>query len=323
MVCSNFSFASGPSLYSGGVHLIMRFSAFLLCLFFWLQQPTPCAGKSSQPQKQQPQSVNQPANQDQRGAQDSPVFVKVVPAPKTQAEINQEAEERQRQSSRQWWTIVMSAILAVIALGQAAIYWYQAIQLRRTVESAGEQSKAMERHIGESARAATAMENIVATIEAGNKAVMRAYLTVIIGNPLYQERRPAQSDLKFEGRPSLVNTGNTQARKVRIRIAADIVPNPIPADFGFPLPEEDQSIGDATVAARQSYTMGGVVNNFVPDGEVASIKEGAGKCLCVWGVVTYEDIFGDSHTTTFGQQLTWLPGGKAFGYYIPGQNDAD
>ncbi len=69
--------------------------------------------------------------------------------------------------------------------------------------------------------------------------------------------------------------------------------------------------------------MAATVKDFVPDREVASIKEGAGKVLCVWGRLTYEDIFGQHHFTNFAQSITWYPNGEVFGYYIMGQNDAD
>jgi hypothetical protein len=180
----------------------------------------------------------------------------------------------------------------------------------------------MERHIGEAARSATAMEKIANTIKAGNQAVMRAYLAVNVGAAIYQERRVGQGDVKFEGKPNLLNTGNTPARNVNIRIQAAVLPMPIPDDYGFPLTDEPvKSAG--VVGAHQTYLLSGVVKDFVPDHEVTAIKEGNGKALCVWGVVTYEDIFGDSHATKFGQWITWLPNNTVFGYYIPGQNDVD
>jgi len=61
----------------------------------------------------------------------------------------------------------------------------------------------------------------------------------------------------------------------------------------------------------------------VPDAEVATIKEGTKKALCMWGEIIYEDIFGITHHTKFGHWLYWWPNGKVFGYYIPNQNEAD
>lgn len=207
---------------------------------------------------------------------------------------------------------------------QLFVFGYQALKLKQTVKSAGEQSEAMERHIGEAARSATAMETIASKIDAGNQAVMRAYLTVTIGTALYQERRgPGQTDLKFEGRANLLNTGNTPARKVRIQTGADILPIPIPVDFQFPILADAEVKDAGVVGAHQTYIIGGTVKDFVPDAEVPIIKEGSRRALCIWGLITYEDIFGMTHKTRFGQWLTWYPNNVVFGYYIPGRNDAD
>ncbi len=132
-----------------------------------------------------------------------------VPSPtvKTQTETEQDATDRKEKATNDRYIVELTGILAIIAFLQLLVYTYQAKKLRETVKSAGEQSEAMERHIGEAARSANAMEKIVSTIEQGNRDVLRAYLTVTIGNALYQERREGQSDLKFEGKPNLVNTG--------------------------------------------------------------------------------------------------------------------
>lgn len=167
------------------------------------------------------------------------------------------------------------------------------------------------------------MELIANTNEEGNRDILRAYLTVTIGSAIYQERREGQEDLKFEAKPTLANTGNTPARKVCIRIAADILPIPIPEGFAFPLPEAEAVNDAGTVGAHQSYMLAGTVKDFVPYEEVPIIKEGKEKALCVWGLITYEDVFGKTHSTKFGQWITWWPNGQVLGYYLPSQNDAD
>ncbi len=301
--------------------LTLRSFAFVLCLFLLLQPPAPGASKASHLQKQNTQSADHPTSQDQQGTQDSRVFVKVIPAPKTQTETDQYREERDKQSSHERWAIVISAILVVIALGQLVVYWYQAIQLRRTVESAGEQSKAMERHIGEAARSATAMENIANVIQGGNAAIIRAYLSVVINDAIYQERAEG---LKFEAKPNLVNTGGTPARNVRIRIDAAIVPFAKAETFTYPLPQEVAN-ASAVAAPHQTYNLSAVVKEFVPDADVPDIKQARSEkgALTVWGTVTYDDVFGQSHTTRFAQWLFWYPNKTVYGYYIPGQNDMD
>jgi hypothetical protein len=63
--------------------------------------------------------------------------------------------------------IGLTGVLALIAFGQLAVYLYQAIKLRQTVQSSIDQAKAMQDHIAEAKRSADAMEKIAHTIEQG------------------------------------------------------------------------------------------------------------------------------------------------------------
>jgi hypothetical protein len=304
--------------------VIMRLTLVALLLFSLSQsQPPGRASKTSQSNQQQLRSTEEQPTADIRGTEKSPLIVKTIPPVKTQAELEQEARDRNAKATNDNRIVILTGILAFIGFLQTLVFGYQAYKLRQTVESSGEQAEAMERHIGEAARSATAMEKIATTIQTGNQAVMRAYLSVVVGTGIYQERRVGQGDLKFEGKPNLVNTGNTPARKVRIRSNAAVLPLPPPENFDYPLPAEPTETASSSVGAHQTYILSCLVKDFVPDSEVAAIKEGAGKSLYIWGLVTYEDIFGETHKTKFGQWLTWLPDGKVLGYYIPGQNDVD
>jgi hypothetical protein len=259
---------------------------------------------------------------DQRGTKQSPLVIKPLKPDQTDEEINRDEEERKNKSKNDGNIVKLTAALALIALGQLGIYAYQAQKLRQTVKSAEDQSKATERHIGEAERSANAMEEIAATIDKGNKDFARAYLVVVIGGAIYQQRREGQDDLFFEANPTLINTGSTPARKVSFSIAVDILPVPIPEDFTFPIPETE--VKDAgLVGPHQQHGLAATLNRFVPDDEVQAIKEGKDRALCVWGLVTYEDMYGKPHSTKFGQWLTWWPNGRVFGYYLAGQNDFD
>ena len=163
------------------------------------------------------------------------------------------------------------------------------------------------------------MEAIATVIQSGNAVVLRAYVSVVIGTAVYQDR---QDGLRFEGKPNLVNTGSTPARNVRVRIGAEIIPYSEAETFDYALPKEIAKA--STVAApHQTYNLSAMIANFVPDAEVAAIKQGQSKALTVWGVVTYDDIFGESHTTRFAQWLFWNPNNTVYGIYIPGQNEMD
>jgi DNA-binding protein YbaB len=295
----------------------------LLLIFVVLQGPTPTPRKVGNPPQQQTTAPNQSAASDHYGTQESPLVVKVSPSPKTKEESDQETQDRNAKAASDRWTIGLTGVLALVAFLQLLVYGYQAKKLRETVESAKEQSSAMERHISEAARSAKAMEGVVTVIRSGNEAALRAYLTVLIGTAIYQEKREGMVDLKFEAKPLLVNTGNTPARNLCMKKAADILPIPIPEDFKFPLPEE-WITGVGAVGAHQNYTIGEVIDDYVPWGEVGAVKKGVTRALCIWGIVTYEDIFGVKHFTQFWQIINWqMDGQTIYGHYIAGQNDGD
>lgn len=276
-----------------------------------------------QQQHKKTQATQPPAQQEQRGTQDSPFVVKVLPTPKSAQDTGVEAQDREKKAVSDRNLVKATWVLAGIGILQFFVFGFQAFMLKRTVEGGVEQSKAMERHIGEAARSADNMGVIANTIKDGNKAIIRAYLTVQVGRGIYQQKRgPGQTDLKFEAKPMLLNTGMTPARRVRCRIASDVLPNPIPDDFQYPIPPEAKQ-GDGFLGAHQGAEMSSVLDRMVPDGDVTHIKEGFGMSFCVWGMVTYEDIFGKAHTTKFAQQLLWLPDGNVFGFFVPGQNDSD
>jgi len=303
----------------------------------WLQNPAP--RKPIQPQKQQSQRTQQLTNSDQRGTDQEPLVVKELPTPKTEAEAARDAEDRKEKAMNDREIIgltrdlaVATVILAVIGLFQLFVFGDQAKQLRRTVRAAGEQSEAMERSIREATRLAAAMENVardmavsaqasiesVAILRDRTARQIRAYVCVIFGVGIYQEKAKG---LKFEGKPVMLNTGSTPAHKVTYSAQAAILAAPLPEDFPFPIPAVAGSAA-AILGPQQRANMSAVVPDFCDDAEVENIKHGAGKALYVWGIVTYEDVFGDAHHTKFAQAITWLPDNNIWSYYMTRHNEA-
>jgi hypothetical protein len=155
------------------------------------------------------------------------------------------------------------------------------------------------------------------------KRQLRAYLSVVIGEAIYQEKRKAPLDaLKFEARPLLLNTGQTPAHKISFKARAAIFPVPLPDEINLP-ETHDLIEGEGLLGPNQSANMFAVVDSYCEDCEVESIKDGSqGKGLYVWGLVTYKDAFGDSYHTRFCQHIYWTPGGQVRGIYVPRRNDA-
>jgi hypothetical protein len=202
------------------------------------------------------------------------------------------------------WALVIVTIVAVrAALKTLGSINAQVDEMRKTGQQTdkliGEniaQSKSMQQSVAEAARLASAMETVAKDIAISSKAAtasvsaigqqMRAYISVVIGGAVYQERT---KNLKFQAVPSIVNAGLTPAHKVSFKAVAAILPRPLPEDFAFPLP--DETSGTSVVGPRQNITISPVVGDFCDDAEVEDIKTGAkGKALYTWGIFIYEDI---------------------------------
>jgi hypothetical protein len=145
-----------------------------------------------------------------------------------------------------------------------------------------------------------------------SRAELRAYLSVTIGAAIFQDDR-----LRFEGKPTVVNNGQTPAYNVRYSIRSEILTESIAANYIFTAPP-DTPRSQSSIGPRENRLMSGVLSYRVQDGEVADIKYGKGKCLWTWGVVYYDDVFGKTHFTQFCQRLTWtLDDAKINGIYDP------
>lgn len=297
------------------------------------QPPSPSAAQGEKPNQ----------NADQRGTEDKPVVVKVLPVETTAAERAQEAQDRSDKASADWWMVRLTAALAGVGvlqflalIGQAIVFLIQARRLRESVDLtrtiADRQAQDMTASIGQATRSAAAMEG-VATAMSQNLAhtremlgqqrryaqmQLRSYLSVIIGTAVYQE---TGKDIRFEAKPTVVNTGQTPAQNVVMNLRAEILPIPAPAGFAFPLPAQGQP--GAEIGPRQERLLSAIVDGFVLDPDVPRIKQGHGAVLAVWGTITYSDVFGDPHTTNFGQLLTWTPDGRIFGLFTAEHNNSD
>jgi hypothetical protein len=181
-----------------------------------------------------------------------------------------------------WWLAILTGVLAISTVG----LWIATIfTLRHSRETAKRQ--------------------------------LRAYLSVLVGGGVYQER---DKPLRFEGKPVIVNNGPTPAHKVGFKARAAILPVPLPDNFEFPLPND--FTGAAALGPGQHFVMSAIVDGFIPDLEVDDVKRANGRALYVWGIVTYEDIFGATQHTQFSQIISWLPNDAIWGTHTQQHNRA-
>ena len=81
----------------------------------------------------EPKSAQQATPSDQRGTEQFPVIVKVVPTPKTAEESAADRKETENKNASDWWLVKLTAALAFIGFLQLFVFGWQGIQLRRTV----------------------------------------------------------------------------------------------------------------------------------------------------------------------------------------------
>jgi hypothetical protein len=174
-------------------------------------------------------------------------------------------------------------------------------------------------HVAEGiAVSANAAQQSVATLRERTAMQMRAYVSVVVGAAIFQDR---DRQLRFEAKPVMVNNGNTPAHNVGFWAGSAILPVPLPDNFDFPLTGERR--GAAPLGPHQTFIMSAVVPEYVNDAEIEPIKRGNGRALAVWGMVTYRDVFGEERETRFGQIITWLrDDSNITGHYTEQHNDA-
>jgi hypothetical protein len=145
-----------------------------------LQPTAPSAALKGNPPLNNPTNTEQPSQPEQRGTEDRPVVVKVLPTEKTTAERTQQERERQQRETSDkrifWLTVALVAVggLQFIALiVQAVVFGVQARRLRQSVDLtrniATQQQQDMAASIAQASRAATAMEEVAAGISANTE----------------------------------------------------------------------------------------------------------------------------------------------------------
>ena len=247
------------------------------------------------------------------------------------------ADAAQRAARWAWWQMVFSLtgiVGLVVTLWFNFAAWDQARKSKRDTDKA----------LGHAEESAKAMQAVADTLQSQSAFVaqntetnrqiadsqqkyatlqLRAYISVKIGHAIFQDR---EGNLRFEAKPTLVNSGQTAAKSITHRIRAAILPSPLPDSFEF---ETAPIAGrDGFIPPHEDRIISAVVDDFIDDGSVHHIMARMGRGLYVWGKITYTDEFDIERETIFGQSLFWIPNSKEgegpiiMGNYIPGMNNA-
>lgn len=270
----------------------------------------------------------------ERGTEQSPIFVQVLPPTKTNDEASKRKTQELGQSSTDWWMVWLTGAIVFIGALQTVVFGIQASRLKQTIKKMDEiataQTSDVRASILEATRAATAMEGVAGSLAESTQAVQksliitremvdtqkfvftlqnRAYLSAAFNSAIFQDANHV-----FEVQISLLNRGNTPAYDVTFKATAEIVPVPLPDDFGFPLPDSSAGISVSLIAPGTTKLINRRVSGRVPDNEVDAIKSGGPPHgLVMWGIVRYRDVFNEIRHLRFAFLATWMPWIKGMG----------
>lgn len=254
-----------------------------------LQNPSIGNRISGTPEQINPSTINNNSQQGERGTEKNPIFVKGIPATKTQQEEAEDREERNKKTlldldlnSSTKLQAIFTVVLAVVAIFQIILFWYQLSLMKDTLEV----SKASADAALEQAKAITQSE--------------RAYVfaKVII------EQRSDDVDMILKYRTVFKNHGKTPANIISLDSDgyAIIRPNDIK---NIARHETTWVYPDGLVIAGGA-SWSGTKPVLINQG-VAELTEGQKGFYC-FGFIRYRDVFGNHWETGY----CWE--------YIAGQN---
>jgi hypothetical protein len=199
-----------------------------------------------------------------------------------------------------WVTLALCLITGALAAFTAKLY-LATVKLSADADRVGhEQGTRMEKSISETARSASAIEDLALATKKNAELMygtlakqMRAYVSVKTGTAIYQDET-----LRFQYDPVISNSGLTPAYNISYKISTDVLPTDLPPDHEFVFYGQARE-NDAFLAPRESFFLSGVLRHRFPDAEVEEIMHGEGRRLFCWGEVTYDDIYGASWKTRF------------------------
>jgi hypothetical protein len=263
----------------------------VLALAFCLALIADSAQSQRRPQpKSSPQQTQQPTPADQRGTEQSPAFIKIIPTPKSDSEAAQEAEDRRNKKSADEWLVRWTGAVAIFTLVLAVIAAWQGIQLRLTVLATKDAAKAAE--LNAQAVIDAERAHLFIGIERQNVAeiISHAATAAIPNNMEDAQISPLHISYAFQ------NYGRTPAVLKDIKhgtlIATDIYK--VVRDYVaiIDLPSHILGANEKTAPIEVSD----VPRLTVSDARAIG---GADKTFWFYGIATYDDTFGWRRTLDF------------------------
>lgn len=260
------------------------FFAALACLltsvmYAQSQNPVPTPGtKHTSINQKEAASAQKQATKDQRGTEQFPIFVKTVATPPSQKELERERKNQQENTSINNRIANLTMWLVIVGILQFATFIAQSIILGKSLASTKRAANAAKQSV-----------EIIPNIE-------RAYVFVQVH--FHQEFMPSNGYTEYLAKIGIVNKGKTPAILSDWSCVAWVLgmdgelPSLAETDFDKPwIPAGTVVIG----ADGERVENVNIQTNAV---EMKLLEQHLKRLVC-YGVVSYEDVFGNSHQTGF------------------------
>lgn len=270
------------------------------------QQPQPA--QPAQP-AQPPSLPSSPPVTDQRGSDQMPLSVKVIPSPQSAEEMERQERERQEKSEADKrladeterladeaenlataarWLAGLVLLLFVAALGQSALFWQQLRLMRQAVDNA--------------ASAAGAAQTSADTAEKTLITTQRAFVyPKSISKEWFGARRSKEPGeiVEWVFTPEWENSGTTPTKNGLSHVSW----KRFPKGSG---PETIQFGDQWAAGSKREYSRLFLAPKSSQSGQSVSISAHdlrSGDPCFVWGWVEYDDIFATRHRSEFCVEL--------------------
>ena len=278
-----------------------------------------CAsGPSVRPRERESVNKQQDSSTNQSGMQKTPIVI-ALDSEQQKSDAYQRQQDRLERAQSD--TAINDYTLALVIVGvfQLAVFGYQALKLRQTVQAAAEQSTDMKSSIGQATRAATAIEDVAKAMEIQRKTTsnatditrtqqreaveieLRAYLEVDFPEYPNTAEGPNWYDVVID----VYNHGQTPARKAQLSAWYEISRSVTQHDYiRNPDLRAEMHDGPQTVApgigVASRLRLGIRPREADYDKIGAAVRDAkADTFLYVYGTLDYTDIFGWTHQTHF------------------------
>ena len=258
-----------------------------------IPEPTPILAPLDEP-SQKKSDLQQP-KPDERGTEQIPLVVKIVPA-EASPEQKQQDDEKAELDQQTVRNLIIStnkllfigtAILAIATGGLALVAFFQMRNARESIAASVKLADAAVAHAGHAEQ--------VRVSEKSAERQLRAYVSAI---PNFIAFHPNNNS--FSIRYVITNHGQTPAYQMAGQVTIEVLSYPLPPDWQFPTPPEMQSrLSRSILFPGQRSPAITKMRQSIGASEIIQVTAGTERRIFVYGVIRYLDVFDRPQHTRF------------------------